>query len=101
MGLERRNLGVNPLGVKFAPYMGIERSIEEVIAFRVKYEKMNVVNLTGGLMNYENLQVEDLKDKERDESSFTSEERKWASEAVADCYKRIENGTANKLKLKD
>lgn len=52
-------------------------------------------------MNYENLQVDDLKDKERDESSFTSEERKWAAEAVADCYKRIENGTANKLKLKD
>ena len=31
---------------------------------------------------------------------FSIEERKWAAEAVADCYKRIENGTVKRLKSK-
>lgn len=41
-----------------------------------------------------------LKEEKINKHSFSIEERKWAAEAVADCYKRIENGTAKLLKLK-
>ena len=33
-----------------------------------------------------------LKDIKDNNHPFSIEERKWAAEAVADCYKRIENG---------
>ena len=49
-------------------------------------------------MNLETLYHHDLKEKKETDFSFSIEERKWAAEAVADCYKRIENGTAKKLK---
>lgn len=40
----------------------------------------------------------DLKEEKINKHSFSIEERKWAAEAVADCYKRIENGNAKRLK---
>lgn len=40
----------------------------------------------------------DLKEEKINKYSFSIEERKWAAEAVADCYKRIENGNAKRLK---
>ncbi|CAM6614431.1 MULTISPECIES: hypothetical protein [Bacteria] len=52
-------------------------------------------------MNLETLYHHDLKEKKETDFSFSIEERKWAAEAVADCYKRIENGTAKKLKARD
>jgi hypothetical protein len=55
----------------------------------------------GGFMNLETLYHHDLKEKKETDFSFSIEERKWAAEAVADCYKRIENGTAKKLKARD
>ena len=41
-----------------------------------------------------------LKDIKDNNHPFSIEERKWAAEAVADCYKRIENGTAKRMKSK-
>jgi hypothetical protein len=40
-------------------------------------------------------------EKEQEQYPFTIEEMKFAAEAVADCYKRIESGTAKILKKKD
>ena len=39
----------------------------------------------------------DLKEEKINKHSFSIEERKWAAEAVADCYKRIENVNAKRL----
>lgn len=52
-------------------------------------------------MNLEKAYLNDLKEKIKTDFSFSIEERKWAAEAVADCYKRIENGTAKRLNPKD
>lgn len=58
-------------------------------------------------MNLETIYCADLKEKKEKKEkkdtdiSFSIEERKWAAEAVADCYKRIESGTAKKLKTRD
>lgn len=52
-------------------------------------------------MNLEKAYLNDLKEKTKTDFSFSIEERKWAAEAVADCYKRIENGTAKRLNPKD
>lgn len=52
-------------------------------------------------MNLETLYHHDLKRKKTD-FSFSIEEENGRLRAVADCYKkRIENGTAKKLKARD
>lgn len=52
-------------------------------------------------MKYELLQNSFPKERKKEEYPFSIEERKWAAEAIADCYKRIENGTAKRLKARD
>lgn len=39
--------------------------------------------------------------EQEDVFSFSIDEMKWAAEATAECYKRIESGEANFLKLKE
>lgn len=46
-------------------------------------------------MKYKLLQNSFLDERKKEEYPFSIEERKWAAEAIADCYKRIENKGLN------